>query len=255
MHSKGRVEILHSFAVEPIKFDIGFHAETARSATAAAACACRASLCKLHIHDRRPRWAPPYRLRAAPILVSLGSISTHRTRAAAARPQSAGECKSHTTGFGACPCMFVAIMLYLALCCKHHWTICFGNTIQQRQHASIASPDDYMHMQHGNFVLICKNLCLQFVASTEDWRSLRATGLAYHPNVSVATYQAPYSESRLRGTINGYRGSPLHAVLETFFNIRDYSDAMLTDRRLFCQVQVSQLHAVMRQITVTEYCC
>ena len=80
---------------------------------------------------------------------------------------------------------------------------------------------------------------LQFVASTEDWRSLRATGLAHHPNVSVATYQAPYSESRLRETINGYRGSPLHAVLETFFNIRDFSDAMLTDRRLFCQVQVS----------------
>ena len=77
------------------------------------------------------------------------------------------------------------------------------------------------------------------MASTEDWRSLRATGLAHHPNVSVATYQAPYSESRLRETINGYRGSPLHAVLETFFNIRDYSDAMLTDRRLFCQVQVS----------------
>ncbi len=82
-------------------------------------------------------------------------------------------------------------------------------------------------------------ILLQFVASTEDWCSLRATGLAHHPNVSVATYQAPYSESRLRETINGYRGSPLHAVLETFFNIRDFSDAMLTDRRLFCQVQVS----------------
>lgn len=87
---------------------------------------------------------------------------------------------------------------------------------------------------------------LQFVASTEDWRSLRATGLAHHPNVSVATYQAPYSESRLRETINGYRGSPLHAVLETFFNIRDYSDAMLTDRRLFCQVQVGFDSAELR---------
>ncbi|KAL3135835.1 hypothetical protein ABBQ32_007395 [Trebouxia sp. C0010 RCD-2024] len=76
-----------------------------------------------------------------------------------------------------------------------------------------------------------------FVASTEDWRSLRTFRLAGHPNVSVATYQAPYSEARLRATINGYRGAPLHAVLETFFNIRDYSDAMLTDRRLLRQVQ------------------
>lgn len=82
-------------------------------------------------------------------------------------------------------------------------------------------------------------LYVQFVASTEDWRSLRTFGLADHPNVSVATYQAPYSEARLRRTINGYRGAPLHAVLETFFNIRDYSDAMLTDRRLFSQVQVA----------------
>ncbi|KAL3161225.1 hypothetical protein ABBQ38_009591 [Trebouxia sp. C0009 RCD-2024] len=78
---------------------------------------------------------------------------------------------------------------------------------------------------------------MQFVASTEDWRSLRTFRLAGHPNVSVATYQAPYSEARLRATINGYRGAPLHAVLETFFNIRDYSDAMLTDKRLFRQVQ------------------
>ena len=93
---------------------------------------------------------------------------------------------------------------------------------------------------------------LQFVASTEDWRSLRATGLAHHPNVSVATYQAPYSESRLRETINGYRGSPLHAVLETFFNIRDFSDAMLTDRRLFCQVQVSFDSAKLSNIS-SEY--
>ena len=82
---------------------------------------------------------------------------------------------------------------------------------------------------------------MQFVASTEDWQSLRTFGLADHPNVSVATYQAPYSEARLRATINGYRGAPLHAVLETFFNIRDYSDAMLTDRRLFRQVQVPSM--------------
>ena len=82
-------------------------------------------------------------------------------------------------------------------------------------------------------------LHVQFVASTEDWRSLRVFGLADHLNVSVATYQAPYSEARLRRTINGYRGAPLHAVLETFFNIRDYSDAMLTDKRLFCQAQVA----------------
>ena len=106
---------------------------------------------------------------------------------------------------------------------------------------------------------------LQFVASTEDWRSLKATGLADHPNVSVATYQAPYSESKLRETINGYRGSPLHAVLETFFNIRDYSDAMLTDRRLFCQVQVScstsethtfsTAHSVRLQSVLRSCCC
>ena len=84
-------------------------------------------------------------------------------------------------------------------------------------------------------------LHVQFVASTQDWRSLRVFGLADHPNVSIATYQAPYSEARLRRTINGYRGAPLHAVLETFFNIRDYSDAMLTDKHLFCQVQVTHL--------------
>ena len=85
------------------------------------------------------------------------------------------------------------------------------------------------------------HIVLQFVASTEDWRSLRAFGLAYHANVSVATYPAPYSEARLRRTINGYRGAPLHAVLETFFNIRDFSDAMLTDRRLSRQVQVNHM--------------
>lgn len=96
-------------------------------------------------------------------------------------------------------------------------------------HWAVSAPIAHELLQRGHKAL--------FVASTEDWRSLKATGLADHPNVSVATYQAPYSESRLRETINGYRGSPLHAVLETFFNIRDYSDAMLTDRRLFCQVQ------------------
>lgn len=96
-------------------------------------------------------------------------------------------------------------------------------------HWAVSAPIAHELLQRGHKAL--------FVASTEDWRSLKATGLADHPNVSVATYQAPYSESRLRETINGYRGSPLHAVLETFFNIRDYSDAMLTDRRLFCQVE------------------
>ncbi|DBB08133.1 hypothetical protein WJX82_009623 [Trebouxia sp. C0006] len=96
-------------------------------------------------------------------------------------------------------------------------------------HWAVSAPIAHELLQRGHKAL--------FVASTEDWCSLRATGLAHHPNVSVATYQAPYSESRLRETINGYRGSPLHAVLETFFNIRDFSDAMLTDRRLFCQVQ------------------
>ena len=77
------------------------------------------------------------------------------------------------------------------------------------------------------------------VASIEEWRGLRVFGLADHPNLSIATYQAPYSEARLRRTINGFRGVPLHAVLDTFFNIRDYSVAMLTDQSLFCQAQLA----------------
>lgn len=94
---------------------------------------------------------------------------------------------------------------------------------------------------------------MQFVASTEDWRSIKSFGFADHPNVSIATYQAPYSETRLRKTINGYRGAPLHAVLETFFNIRDFSNAMLTDRRLSCQVQVS--NCCLSYISCTYACC
>ncbi|DBA80999.1 TPA: hypothetical protein ACH3X2_007205 [Trebouxia sp. C0005] len=57
-------------------------------------------------------------------------------------------------------------------------------------HWAVSAPIAHELLQRGHKAL--------FVASTEDWRSLRATGLAHHPNVSVATYQAPYSESRLR---------------------------------------------------------
>ena len=79
-----------------------------------------------------------------------------------------------------------------------------------------------------------------------------------HPNVTFVTYKAPYTEAHLRGTMNGmhdedtFRGSPMKAVLMTFFDVKAYSDAMLTDASAFQQVQVRFLP---HQAIVSSFSC
>ena len=78
---------------ESLEYCIGpdLHAEAARTELAPAACADRASTCKLDIGQRKWSRAAADSFRAAPFFVTLGCLRPYRTRAAAARPQSAGE--------------------------------------------------------------------------------------------------------------------------------------------------------------------
>ena len=87
-----------------------------------------------------------------------------------------------------------------------------------------------------------QRVLVQFVASTQD--QYRSFSLSSHPNVTIASYQAPRSEAHLRETMNDCRGSPMRAVLMAFFDVCAYSDVMLTDRTLIRKVQVSQYYTL-----------